>query len=249
MIELFNDFSSSAWSAVVYGPAGIGKTSFAVRAPKAVVINLENGLKAVDLSGSGAVATNAIESVDEFWKVLEWFGGSEYQTCVIDSLTRLEALYEPVICKATGERDKKAYKSYADIPFGRGSVSLATEFGVLIEYIDQLKRAGKNVIMLAHTKVATVNDPENDNYETFDLALDKKVVERIKAASDYVWFMHQERSVKTDERAKVGRSTVYNRVLIQTKQSGGVQAKTRGNMEMFIEVKNDNSAKDIWNGL
>lgn len=248
-MELYNDFGSEAWSAVIYGPAGIGKTTFAARAPGAMIINLENGLKGVDLKASGAVATGYIDTYQGFLDALEYFGSSDYKTVVVDSLTRLETLIERHVCQQETARTKKDHNSLADFGFGRGLQALAAEFGVIIEYIETLKSAGKNVILLAHTKIATIQDPENEPYDQFDLSLDKRVVERIKGASDYVWYMHQEKSVKTADKAKAGKATMYNRILLQTKQTGGVSAKTRGVMEMYIEVKNDKSAKDIWNGL
>lgn len=253
MIELYNDFSSDAWSAVVYGPAGIGKTTFAARAPGAMIVNLENGLKGVDLAGCEAVATGYIDTYRGFKEALGFFEDSEYQTLVIDSLTRLEGLIEEEVCREeNASNPKKVHNSLADFGFGRGSVALAAKFGELLEQVESLKAQGKNVIMLAHTKVATFNDPECEAYDSFDLALDKKVVERIKAAADHVWFMHQEKTVKSNDKTlgnKGGRATYYNRILIQTRQSGGVAAKTRGNRDMYIEVKNDNTAKGIWNGL
>ena len=60
--------------------------------------------------------------------------------------------------------------------------------------------------------------------------------------------MHHEKSMK---EASSGRQTAKHRgrVLVQTRPTGGVIAKTRGNHEQFISVKNDPSAKEIWSRL
>lgn len=251
MFELFNDFSSTAWSTILYGPAGIGKTTLAAKAPKAMIINLENGLRAIDLKSSDAVATGYITDFKTFSEALDYFATSEYQTVVIDSLTKLESLVETKICdRATKEHPKKkVHESIADLDYGAGYKQLEAEFALLMERLEDIKASGKNSILIAHTKIVTVKTPEDDPYDTFDLALDKRVVEKVKATVDYVWSMSQDKVVKTSEKTKTGKAILYNTIRLQTTQTGGVFAKTRGQLEQYIDVPNDETAKEIWNGL
>ena len=243
MVDIIQEFNTDAYTMLLYGQAGIGKTTFAARADKALIINIENGLKGIDLKASEAFATTPVSTWPEIIETLSKCLKSErFNTVVIDSVTKLQELIIKQVC----EDGKKA--SLADFAYGAGYARFAAEANVLIEIVDALKRNGKNVILIAHEQIETFADPETDSYDRFNISLDKRIAERVKAAVDHVWYMHHE---KTVSEKTSGRNSARHRgrILVQTTATGSVVAKTRGNYEQYIEVKNDESASGIWRSL
>ena len=242
-IEILQDFHDDAYSCLLYGPAGIGKTTFASRADKALIFNLENGLKGIPLKDIGAFATSPITSFDDFEDLFKKFAKAEkFKTVVVDSVTKLEDMMIRDIC----EKENKA--SLADFGYGAGYAKFQAKGSLLCEWIHDLKSAGKNVILIAHEKVETFQDPEAEAYDRWNCSLDKRIAESLKATVDHVFYMHEEKVIQETKSGR-NKSKLRNRRLIQTRATGGVVAKTRGNRDQFIEIKNDSSAIEIWAGL
>lgn len=235
-IKIMQECENSAFSALIYGTPGVGKTSFATWAPKPLVINLENGLKGVDLKQRDAFSTNIIGDWDDFILIVQQMKTSEkFQTAVIDTVTRLERLMIAHICK------KAKKETLADFGYGSGYQAFEALAQAFCDHIRELVACGKNVILIAHEHIETINDPERDAYDRFNSALDKRIANAIKATVDHIFYMHKEKISISDKRA-----VRLARTLIQTRESGGVIAKTRGQKELFIEVKNDESSREIW---
>lgn len=240
MFEILQEFDKTAYTALLYGEAGIGKTSFATWSQRPLVFNLENGMKGIDLKTRKAFATSVITDWNEFLKGLNQFGAQKkFDTAVIDTVSRLEDMMIAAVCF----EGKKA--SLADFAYGAGYGKFTALTSVLTETMDSLKLSGKNVILIAHEKIETFQDPESESYDRFTCSLDKRIAEKIKANVDYIFHMKQEKTIK--EQGTRNQAKHRNRILIQTKSSGGIVAKSRGEMEQFLEVKNDSSASDIWN--
>lgn len=244
-ITIGQDFGNVPFALLLYGQAGIGKTTFACRAPKPLICNIEGGLKGIDLKALGAFATNQLSTYADVEEVFTRMAKTDkFDTLIIDSVSRMQDLLIRHICE--GEKPPKT--SLADFGYGAGYARLAAEAQLFCERIDALKRAGKNIVLIAHEAVETFADPEADAYDRFNCSLDKRISGKVQAAVDHVWYMHQEKTIK---EASSGRQTakLRGRVLVQTKASGGVIAKTRGEREQYIQVRNDDSDREIWEGL
>lgn len=242
-IQITQDFENTAFTMLLYGQTGIGKTTFAARAPKSLILNIENGLKGIDLKGCGAYATSQITEWKPCLATIHKFAEQErFDTLVVDSVTRMQELMTRDICTTHNK------SSLAEFGYGAGYALFAAEAQVFIEVIDHLKAAGKNVVLIAHEQVETFNDPENEAYDRFNISLDKRIAEKIRAAVDHVWYMHFEKTIKETAQGRM-RAKHRGRVMLQTSASGAVVAKTRGQREQFIEVKNGQTDKDIFGSI
>lgn len=247
MLKLVDDFSSDSFTALLYGESGLGKTTLAASSEKSIIVNLEGGLKGIDLKGRGAQATHKISDYNglldcfaEIDKIIKANPGVK-RSIVIDTLTKAEELVASYVC----ELHKK--ETLADFGYGQGYALFAAAFAVLLEHVDALKDAGANVIMVAHAKVESVNDPENGSYERFSVNLRKEVAHKVLAQVDHVLFMHREKVISETAGTMGKKSAKNRRTMIQTSASGGVVAKTRGEKPLFLEVKNTHeSASKIW---
>lgn len=234
------EFETEPFACLLYGQAGIGKTTFAARAPKSLIVNLEGGLKGVPLKELGAFATSQLNAYGEVLEVFERALKSDrFETLVIDSVSRAQELLIRQIC----DSEQTPKKSLADFKYGAGYARLSAEAQLFCEWIDALKKARKNVILIAHEAVETFQDPEADAYDRFNTSLDKRIGEKVRAAVDHIFYMHNEKTVSESKARLRGRT------LIQTKPTGGVIAKTRGEREQYIHIKNDESDASIWREL
>lgn len=242
-IEIKQDFEDSAFTMLLYGQTGIGKTTFAAKANKVLILNLENGLKGIDLKESGAFATSHVQSYSEALSLMKKFIEQDrFQTLVVDSVTRMQDLMIKAICEAENK------KSLADFAYGAGYGKFAAESQLFCEVMDAIKGSGKNVILIAHEQIETFQDPENEPYDRFNVSLDKRIAEKVRAAVDHVWYMHHEKTIKESETGK-NKAKHRGRILVQTSATGGVVAKTRGVRDQFIHVKNTGEDNAIWGQL
>lgn len=196
---------------VVYGTSGIGKSTLASKAPKAALLDIENGTPHI------RIPKKRISSFEELLTSMDGAAKSEFETIVIDSLTYLEKFIFQKVAKDNGK------KSIADIPFHKGYDLALTEWDAFLQRMYQLNKT-KNVICIAHAQISHIEDPETGAYDEIAPALHKKAVGLIAADFDAVLAMKAQMIV-TDEKA-----TVTKNVIIYTQPSSGVMAKSRFNL-------------------
>lgn len=130
-----------ALSALVYGQAGVGKSTLACSAPKAVLFDFDGGVNRIN--GAHQIDTIQVHSWEE---ALQGFdevkSSSEYQSIVIDTVGKMLAFMEDFI-KRNDSKKRKA----------DGSLSLQG-YGVrkqmFINFIKEAAVCGKHVIFVAH---------------------------------------------------------------------------------------------------
>ncbi|MEK9896208.1 MAG: ATP-binding protein, partial [Burkholderiaceae bacterium] len=98
---------------VVYGQAGVGKTTLGAQAPNPVFLQTE--------SGEGTLEINAFPQVKDFSEMLEAIASlieheHDYETLVIDSLDHLEPIIWKEVCKTQG------IDSIEKLGYGKGYV-------------------------------------------------------------------------------------------------------------------------------
>ena len=79
---------------VLYGPGGIGKTTFASQMKKPVIVQAEDGIGVIECPH-----VDVAKSYEEFIINLTFCAEQDYKTLVIDSLDWLETLIHEHICE------------------------------------------------------------------------------------------------------------------------------------------------------
>ena len=95
--ELVNE--TGALNMVVYGPPGIGKTTFASTAPKPLIIDLEGGFLSIAGKDVDVCRAHTLKDVRE---AIRHAIDNKYGTVVIDSLTRLAEMHMKEIVGGDG---------------------------------------------------------------------------------------------------------------------------------------------------
>ena len=190
--------------AVVFGPEGVGKTTFASKWPKAVFIDVEDG------SGHYDVARLPIpQTWNELLDEIIWCSVSnEVGTVVVDTADKAEALCKAYIL----ERDnKESIESYG---YGKGYTILAEEFKKLTACLDVCVENGKNVLVLAHAQIRKFEQPdEMGSYDRWELKLEKKCAVIPKEWCDVMLFANYRTDMEKDENGKYHASGGRRRIM------------------------------------
>lgn len=174
---------------LLYGPPGVGKTDFASAAPNCLIGDCEEGSTFLD------VDRIRISSFDELLKAFVWFVDQPFDTFVADSTSAIERF---VIAHTLAER---GWKNLDQPGFGKGYKAVRENWLRILKGIDWLKSHGKSVIMIAHSKVKSVNDPQFEPFDRFEFDCDKETLTTLVAATDGCFFMrYQIRIVENDSK-------------------------------------------------
>jgi GTPase SAR1 family protein len=181
-MELIKGIQAEALKLVVYGPEGIGKSTFASYFPSPVFIDTEGSTSRMDV-----MRTPKPSSWSQILEQVKYFiqRPSELSTLVIDTADWAEKLCTEQICAS------KQMKSIEDAGYGRGYVYLAEEFGKLLNLLDELRGKGIHIVLTAHAAMRKFEQPdEMGAYDRWELKLQKKTAPMVKEWADALFFIN-----------------------------------------------------------
>lgn len=170
-----------AQKCVIYGPEGIGKSTFAAQFPNPVFIDTEGSTKHMDVARLPKPTswTMLMESV-KYVKA----NPTICQTLVIDTADWAEQLCITHVCSK-----KEGVTGIEDFGYGKGYVYLAEEFGRFLNALTEVIEAGINVAITAHAKMRKFEQPdETGAYDRWELKLSKTTAPLLKEWADMVLF-------------------------------------------------------------
>lgn len=106
------DTIQDALKMVVYGNSGVGKTTFAATAPKALILSAEAGLLSIADKDVDVISINSWKDLQEAFEYLK-NGKHEYQTVVLDSLTELQKKHQDYLLQSSGH-ERLSMQSWGD---------------------------------------------------------------------------------------------------------------------------------------
>lgn len=189
---------------VLYGPEGIGKTTFGSQFPKPVFIDVEGGTEHIDLARTDRPLswTALIEQVKELSMM------KELKTIVIDTADWAENLCVQHICAANQKTD------IAHFDYGRGYALAKEEFGRLLNLLNDVREMGIHVVLLAHATIRKFEQPDEIGaYDRWELKMSKQVSPLVKEWADMVLFANYETFVVTDDKTKSKKAQGGRRVM------------------------------------
>lgn len=215
---------------VLYGPEGIGKSTFGAGAPKPIFLPVEEGTAHLDVARFPKPETwrDVLEAVRTLATETH-----EYQTLVIDTLDAVE----PLIWRHMIDRDKYAdskgkvkLRDIEDYGYGKGYNKALDDWRVLLRELQNLTAKGMHLVLLAHSQVKAFKNPAGDDYDRYELKLNAKASGLLKEWADSVLFANYETYAKKDDRTKRVRGIDTGARLIFTERRAAYDAKHRGNL-------------------
>ncbi len=207
-MKITSGIIGGAQRVVLYGPEGIGKTSFAACLPDPVFIDTEGSTVRYNVRRLPA---------PESWPMLlgevEWCiqNPEALRTLAVDTADWAERLCIQNILAANKVR------SIEDFGYGKGYVMVQEEFGRLLNLLTDLTRKGVHVILTAHAYMRKFEQPDEFGaYDRWELKLSKKVAPMVKEWSDMLLFANYETYVVRDDKTKTAKAQGGRRVMFTT---------------------------------
>lgn len=198
---------------LVYGPEGIGKSTFASRFPEPVFIDTEGSTKDMDVSRFEKASswTMLMEQI-RYVKV----NPSICRTLVIDTADWAEQMCVTDLCARYGK------KGVEDFGYGNGYVYAKEEFGRFLNALEEVVEAGVNVVLTAHAQMRKFEQPDElGSYDRWEMKLGKKTSSQtsplVKEWADMVLFANYKTwSVAVDDKGNKRKAQGGARVMYTT---------------------------------
>lgn len=206
----------------IYGPHGIGKTTFVAQAPSPLLLQTEDGEGLLDVPRTGILKT--FTEVQEVLAAL-YMDDHQYQTLGIDTIDWLEPIVWAEACQRNGWKD-------IETPgYGKGYLAANDVWREFFAGLVALRDArNMSVILVAHAEVKTFNDPSADPYDRYQIKLQKGASALMQEWSDAVLFANfKTYTTKTDAgfNKKVTKGIGSGERVLHTEERPAYYAKNR----------------------
>ena len=187
-----------AQKVVIYGPEGIGKSSFASQFPDPVFIDTEGSTDNMDVARldkptSWTMLVNEIAFIKA--------NSTECKTLIVDTVDWAEQLAVAHVCSQHGKQ------GIEDFGWGKGYTYVQEEMGRFLNALSDLVDMGINVVLTAHAQIKKFEQPdEMGSYDRYELKLGQKTGSKtaplVKEWADMVLFANYKTLVMTTDNGK-----------------------------------------------
>ena len=205
---------------VLYGPEGIGKSTFASHFPDPVFIDTEGGTKRLDVKRLPQPTSWAM-LLDEVAEVRR--GNIPCSTLVLDTADWAERLAIEAVCA------KAKVDGLEGFGYGKGYTYLKEEFGKLLDALEEVLNTGHNVLILAHAAITKFEQPDAaGSYDRWTMKTTKQVEPLIREWCDMLLFVNYQTVVEKSSSAPNAKNKVTGgRRVMYTTHHPCWDAKTR----------------------
>ncbi|MGI6691187.1 MAG: ATP-binding protein [Christensenellales bacterium] len=179
-MEIISGKIAGPQKTVIYGPEGIGKSTFASQFPSPLFIDTEGSTKHLDVRRlpNPNSWTMLMQEIDYVRTHPDLCG-----TLVIDTADWAENLCAEHICA------QNKWSSIETPGYGKGYVVLQEEFGRMLNLLSQVIDQGINVVLTAHAQMRKFEQPDElGAYDRWELKLQKKTAPMVKEWADMLLF-------------------------------------------------------------
>ena len=179
-MEITKGVIESAQKVIIYGPEGIGKSTFASNFPNPYFIDTEGSTKKLNVQR--LPKPSSWEMIMQEARYIK-NNPSVCNTLVIDTADWAERFCIEHVCAKAG------VKGLADFGYGNGYVYLGEEFGRLLNLLNEVVDEGVNVCFVAHSIIKKFERPDEVGaYDRYELKLEKKTNPLLKEWADMILF-------------------------------------------------------------
>lgn len=228
---------------LIYGPGGIGKTTFAAGAPDPVIIKAEDGTTNLIDPYTGKRLTPArmpskgtIQSWEHYCVACKWLldNPNPYRTVITDSADWLERLiHEGILAEYRGQSMAKIAGGY-----GVGYEIALKKWTVALDLNKALWHQGRAIVFIAHADPVKFESPDNAAFDRWEPRLHKKSRALLTEWVDLVGFATQKIHLKTieGEDRKIASSGIVDERVLRATVHATALTKTRWPMPPEIPL-------------
>lgn len=212
---------------VIYGPEGIGKTTFASKFPKPLFLDLEGGSTRLDVARVTGLDSYPLVKVALTDLAKDPQG---YQTIVIDTGDKLEGLIIESVINEVSRGDGKSVNGIEDYGYGKGYTYVKERLAKFLDSITLIQqKTGLNVVIVCHAWQRKVEQPgETQNYDHYELKLNKNTAPLLREWPDFLFFCNYDITI---EKTKEGKNiAVGGARCVFTSHTPYYDAKTRAEL-------------------
>lgn len=228
---------------LIYGPDGVGKTTFAAGAPAPLFLGSEEGTNNMDVA-----RLPGLNTLDKIRQALAALANEKhsYKTIVLDSLDWLESL---IFDEVVVQHDKKI-SGITDIGYNKGFAKALDKWKALLPFVAALRDKGMNFIAISHSKVKKFEDPSTpQGYERYQLKLytgnDGDASALWREYVDTVLFANYVTYTSTDDKK---RGFGDGARVMFTERRPGWDAKNRNGLPLQLPLSWDSYAEAMAKG-
>ncbi len=165
---------------VIYGPEGIGKSTFASQFPNPLFLDTEDSTTSLDV--------DRIEKPNH-WKHLMYLltelnaNHMGYKTLVVDTIDWAEKMCIQSVC----EQHKK--EGIEEFGYGKGYTYVQESWITFLDFLTDMRENGLNIVLVAHAHMRKFEQPDElGAYDRWELKLTKRSAPVTKEWADMVLF-------------------------------------------------------------
>lgn len=208
-MQIITGIMPKAVKVVLYGPEGIGKSTFASKAPESLFIDIEGSTTRLNVRRLPAPQSYAMVLEQVQWVL---YNPTVCRTLVVDTADWAQRLCTEAVCA------RLKIDGIEGLGYGKGYSYVFEEFGRLLNLLDQVWDKGINIIITAHATMRKFEQPdEMGSYDRWELKLNNSqkcsIAGMVKEWADMVLFANYETIVVKNEnkkgKAQGGRRVMY----------------------------------------
>lgn len=234
----------------MYGPPGIGKTSFGASAPDPIFLHdeQEDGVNTLRAARRIPEDTPALPPAATWGDVLGSLralseGEHTYKSLVIDTIGGMERLCHEHVCNRdfNGDWGERGFSSYA-----KGYEVALADWRQFLNALDDLRtHRGMRVILLGHSQVKPFKNPHGEDYDRYVPDVHHKTFSVTHKWADMILFANY--YVHVDSKGGRAKGKGGQLRMLYTEYHAAFEAKNRFGLPAEIEM--GNSGTEAWTNL
>jgi len=233
---------------VFYAVEGFGKTSTGAYADNPIIVKgpRENGYDILlKYDRVPNVPSRDVTAWPELRKVTQAIAGGTHDRkwIVVDSASVMEAMCRQYVCDTYFKGD---WGEHGFASFGKGEDRVAVEWMSWLTDLERATDRGMNVLLLCHTAVKTMKNPEGADYDAFQPDLRDKTKAPTNRWANAILFGRFVTAVVTDKRSakenvaeQKGKGVGGTDRIIRCENRDAATAKNQMGFPDTIDVPND----------
>ncbi len=221
----------------IYGTHGIGKTTFAARAPSPILICTEEGAEEIEVARFPRAQSS--DDVLSYLRAL-YKESHDYRTVVIDSADWLEDIVQ---------REVRDTHKPSDLSYGKDAQFAAQRVSEVLVALNFLRdKRGMTAVIVAHSEIKRFDSPMTEPYDRFQPKLQRNVNALFQEWADAVLFATYDVAVKSEEvgfSKEVRRGISSGERIVYTEERPAFLAKNRYSMPEELPLNFDAVAQHI----
>ncbi len=231
---------------LMYGTEGVGKSTFAAGAPNPIFICAESGTHHLDVARFPVPERweDVLEAVDVLTREQH-----DYGTLAIDTLDWIEPLvWDYVVRHSPPDKMGKRPASIEEVGggFGKGYTAAVDQWRILVDRMEKLQASKRmHVVLVAHAWIKAFANPEGENYDRYELKLQKLASGKLKEWVDAVLFATFDSGTHKESRNEKAKGVADGSRIVRTERRAAFDAKNRHGLPFRMPLSWD----EFWAGV